>query len=269
VSPLWRNQLRILLGADRLVLSGYRRGLNPALVREESIPLQARPDARNDSAPWRAAVEALPGALVPSRAERPDVTVVLSNHFVRYALLPWNPALKTAEEWMALARHRMSAVHGDAVNDWLIRIAETTPQGPRIVSAVDKALIEELDDRFMGSGASLGSVQPFLMTAFNHIQPLLGNEACWFVTEDAGCMTVALMREGQWQAIGSRWVDERWSTCLPEILARKSAMLALEEPINEAIVCTRAQFDPGMHAMLNTRTVNYDRLAMMLQGSLQ
>lgn len=265
MSPLWRNHLRILLGADRLVLSGYRRGLVPAQTREDSIALQPRSGA----APWRAAMDVLTPALAPSLADRPDATVVLSNHFVRYALLPWNPALKTREEWMALARHRLSSIHGEAVNDWLIRVAETAPQGPRIASAVDKVLLDELDDRFQGTGIALSSVQPFLMTAFNRIQPMLGRDPCWFVIEEAGNLTVSLMREGRWQAIRSRWVDERWSATLPEILERKSAMLALDEPCNRAIVCTRHAFDPAMHRSLNARAVSFDQLALSLNGSLQ
>lgn len=249
-----------MLGADALTLSAWRRGFRPTLVREESIALHARPGA----APWQAAIEALPVALAPSLAERPEVTVILSNHFVRYALLPWNDTLKTAQEWTDLARHRLSAIHGDAVNGWLVRVAETHPQGPRIVSAIDKGLLEALDDQLCGSGVMLKSVQPYLTTAFNQAQKEIARESCWFVIEDSGCLTVSLLLDGRWYAIRSGWVDERWTDSLPDILERKAAMLALQQPCNRAIVCTRQYVDAARHASLRLQTLDFTKLAMAL-----
>jgi hypothetical protein len=264
---LWRNHLRVVLGTDRLTLSAYRRGLRPALLREESIPLRCA--AGPAAAPWRAAVEALSAALAPSAAERPEVTVILSNQFVRYALLPWNPALKSADEWTALARHRLAGIHGEGINDWLVRVSETVHQGARVASAVDCELLDALDDKVTGSGCHLKSVQPYLMTAYNQIQRQMelgeiGRDSCWFVIEESGCLTVSLMRNGDWQALRSRWVDEHWQASLPEILERKAALLSLEEPCNQAIVCTQQAFDPALHGRLRTHALDYDKLALAI-----
>lgn len=267
--PMWRNRLRVLVGSDRLMLSSYRRGLLPTLMREECIPVTA---AAGEEA-WRAAMAALPAALAPSLTDRPDVTVVLSNEFVRPLLLPANAALRTPQEWTALARHRLTAVHGEAVQDWLVRVAETTPGGPRIACAMDRGLLDAIDEHLAGSGAHLASVQPYLMTAYNQLQSLIGNESCWLVIEEAGCLTLSLLQQGQWQAIRRRWVDPDWCDELPDILARKAAMLALDQPCQRAIVCSRrpagdsgTRWPPGAASpfQISLQSLDYDSLALSL-----
>ena len=55
--------------------------------------------------------------------------MVLADQFVRYALLAWNPALKSEEQWLALARHRLGSVHGAPAADWDVKLTETAPGG--------------------------------------------------------------------------------------------------------------------------------------------
>lgn len=262
--PMWRNQLRILVGGSRVLLNSYRRGLLPSQMREDCVSVSPQPGAE----PWRAALAALPGAMAPSLAERPDVTVVLSNQFVRYVLLPPNPALQTPQEWNALARHRFTAIHGEVTNDWLVRVSETAPEGARIASAIDIGLLDALDDCFAGSGAHLSSVQPYLMTAFNHVQPQLGRAPCWLVIEEEGCLTLSLLAAGRWEALRSRWVDAGWEAELPRLLARKQALLGLDEPCRRAILCSTGTADartvlPDGHG-LELQRVDYDRIALNL-----
>src|ERR1700752_1678260 len=108
LSLLWRDQVRIGVAPDRLIVAGYQRGVNPRLVRREILEVPP-----NDAGPaWQAAVDAVPDALASSRAGRPEVSIVLSNCFVRYALVPWDPTLRTEAEWLGLARHRLVALHG-------------------------------------------------------------------------------------------------------------------------------------------------------------
>ena len=100
VSLLWRNHIRISLCAE----SSCSPPTSAACARKGKAsvtPVQGNP---NDPE-WRAALDALPAALAGFHGH--DVSVVLADQFVRYALLPWNAALKSAEQWLALARHRL------------------------------------------------------------------------------------------------------------------------------------------------------------------
>lgn len=243
MSLLWRNHVRIGLCPDRLIVAGQRKGLLPGRRSEQSHRDILALDSMDGASPWRAAVEALPGALEMAGGEKPEVTVVLSNHFARYLLLPWNAQLKTEAEWESLARHRLSSVYGSNAEDWLLQSSQTAHEGPRVVCAADRAMVEALGDQVTACGAVLASVQPYLMAAFNRVRSLIGQRSCWLVLEERGRLTLALFGQGGWHAIRSRRADERWQAQLPEILQREEALLGVEAPCTEAFVYSEAEIE--------------------------
>jgi len=243
VSLLWRNKkLRIGIAPDRIHLTGAK-----------SVELAA-----NDGS-WTEPVAALGAALAGRKGE---AAVVLADQFVRYALLPHNEALKTPEQWQALATHRFSALHGPRAAEWQVTVTETSPLGPRIACAVDRALITRLAEVFTAAGLHLASVQPFLVAAFNRIRKTVGNGSCWIVVEEPGRLTLALLRRGMWLAIRSRRVEKGWRHVLPEILERESAFLGLSDPVTRVIICSQGQFDTGMYEAWRTEALGYRELAL-------
>jgi len=220
----------------------------------KAVELQASDD-------WLAAVEALPEILKSHKTR--DASVVLADQFVRYALLPWNEAVKSSEQWLALARHRFSALHGAVAAGWDVKVTETAPLGARLACAVDRELIERLASCFVAAGVHLVSVQPFLVAAFNRIRKTVGNASCWIVVEEPGRLTLALIRRGAWVAIRSRRSDARWMSLLPEILERESVFLGLDEPCTRVIVCAQGEFDPQMHDAWRAHALSYRELALV------
>ena len=243
MSLLWRNkQLRFGLAPDRIYVSGAR-----------AIELAA-----NDGS-WHAPVQALESSLGGMKGE---AAVVLADQFVRYALLPWNPTLKTEEQWLALARHRFGAIHGASSAQWDLKVTETAPMGPRLVCAVERSLIEALAAKFVAEKIALVSVQPFLVAAFNRIRTHVGTGSCWIVVEEPGRLTLALIQRGAWMAIRSRRADARWREMLPDILERESAFLGLSEPCTSVIVCVDGEFDAEMHESFRAQALSYRELVL-------
>lgn len=257
------RRLRIGLAPDRLLVATYSGFLRPALDAAETIPVSGR-----DLPPWRPAVDALPAAIAPHSSRKPQTTVILSGHFVRYALLAPDPALATAEEWLAYARHRMESVHGHAVAEWDLRVAETSRDGPRLACAVDRALLEAVDARVAEAGAVLVSVQPYLMAAFNRVRARLGGRSCWLAIAEPGRLALVLMQNGAWRSIRCRNVDEGWQHRLPEILARESAALALGQPCEDVIVVAPDTFDSEPEGSLRVRDLTLPRGASQAHQSL-
>jgi len=260
VSLLWRNHLRISLGAERLVLADHERGLRRGKGSTSVTPVQGNP---NDPE-WRAALDALPAALAGFGGR--DVSVVLADQFVRYALLPWNAALKSAEQWLAMARHRLEAVHGAAAAGWDVQLTETAPSGPRLACALDRELLAELAAKLVAAEVRLVSVQPFLVAAFNRlrsgIRKAVGDGSCWLVIEEPRRLTLAFIQRGVWVAVRSRRIDSGWRAALPELIQRESAFLALSEPCTRVIVCAQDDFDPDLHEAFRTEAVDYGELAL-------
>jgi len=242
LSWLKRKHLRIGLGAKRVMVSGAK-----------AVELPSADD-------WRPAVEALPEILKSHKSR--EASVVLADQFVRYALLPWNEAVKSPAQWLALARHRFAALHGAAAAEWNVKVTDTAPRGPRLACAVDKELVDALVAAFVTAGVKLVSVQPFLVAAFNRIRQMVGNASCWIVVEEPGRLTLALAQRGAWVAIRSRRSDERWRVALPEILEREGAFLGLNEACTRVIVCAQGEFDPQMHDAWRAHAVSYRELAL-------
>lgn len=230
MSLSWRRRLRAGICPDRLILGKETIGTDSPL-------------------------DALSEAL--ARHRKAQVTLVLANAFVRYALMPANPALTSDEQWLALARHRLASVLGEAA-DWDIRVADTG--GARIAAAVPRSLLEELEARVDGVGASLVSVQPYLMAAFNSLRGRAPKGDWWLVVEEPQRLTLALVRDGGWAALRTRRTDERWRIVLPEILERESALLGFDSAAARVTVCVDGGFEET-HEHLAIEAVEYRRCA--------
>jgi hypothetical protein len=242
LSWLKKKPLRIGLGAKRLIVSGGK-----------AVELQAGDD-------WRGALAALPEILKAHRGS--EASLVLADQFARYALLQHNDAVRTSEQWLALARHRFGALHGAIAGDWEVKVTQTAPLGARLACAVDQELMKSLISCFVAAGVRLISVQPFLIAAFNRIRKTVGNGSCWIVVEEPGRLTLALLQRGAWVAIRSRRSDDRWRVVLPEILERESAFLGLDEPCTRVIVCAQGEFDLEMHDAWRAQKLSYRDLAL-------
>ena len=240
----WRSRhLRVGMGPDRIILTG--------------APAVEVPDGDGG---WHAALPALAQALEGRKSA--EASVVLADAFARYVLLPWNETLKTPEQWLALARHRFSGLHGERAAEWDVKVSETAPKGPRLACAVDLELINKLKEQFLAAGILLVSVQPFLVAAYNRIHKSVGNGSCWVVVEERGRLTLVLIQRGAWLAIRSRRCDGRWRLVLPEILERESAFLGVSEPCTRVIVCAQAGFDTEMHQNWRAHALSYRDLAL-------
>ena len=246
MSLLWRKKtLRIGLGPDSIIVSGSR----------DVVHVQGE-----GAGDWRSALAALPEVLKSHRNE--DASLVLADQFVRYALLPWNAALKSEAEWAALAQHRFAALHGAPATEWQVKVTETAPCGARLACAVERELISGLAEQFVVAGVRLESVTPFLVAAFNRIRKQVGNGSCWIVVEERGRLTLALIQRGQWVAIRARRSDDRWRSLLPEILERETAFLGLAEPCTRVIVCAQGSFDVELHNHWRAHAMSYRELAL-------
>jgi hypothetical protein len=177
-----------------------------------------------------------PVAELRSRAGKAPLTVVLSNHFVRYALLAPSRALASREEWLALARHTFETTYGRAAASWELRVSPGDRGKARIATGVDATLVEALR-----AIPQIVSVQPYLMVAFNRERKAL-REPAWLVLHEPGRLTAALVDAGEWKLVRSRQSRQPLAEALPGFLEREGASLG--EEISERVLLQSEEAAP-------------------------
>jgi hypothetical protein len=141
------------------------------------------------------------------------VTLVLSNHFVRYAVLPWSDGLSTPAEEEAYLRHHFAKIHGERAKGWSLRASEAPRAAPRLASAIDTALAEALKAAFPKEGkAKLVSVQPELMEAANRWRQAIPAAGAWLVLAEPERACIALHAGQGWRSVQNAKGD--WFTLL-------------------------------------------------------
>jgi hypothetical protein len=221
VSLSWRNETRISLAPDRVALARVSRGWNRSVSAKHVIDV-----APTGAVDWSAAIEALRQALQDPAWRKADATVVLSNHFVRYALVPWSEHLVKNDEKRAWVEHHFEVLYGALGVPVEYRWTDDRPSAPWLASAVDAQLIAEIGASFSAASVRLASVQPYLMAAFNRCRPHLKNASAWIVLPERGRVCFASVAKGEWQAVTCRSIGEDWQDELTRFLDRERLLTA-------------------------------------------
>ncbi|HEX6735809.1 MAG TPA: hypothetical protein VF096_13440 [Azonexus sp.] len=216
MSPLSRERLLVGLAPERLgaVRLGFWRRRQH--LGEQALAL-APPAA---GAPWASGIETLELLLDDPAWRSRTLSVALSSHYVRYAVLPRGRHLALPEQ-TELAQVVFRKLFGELASDWECRISpgdgETT-----VASAVPTALLDALRAACQGR-VTLHSVQPGLMSIFNRVRAGIGRHDGTLAVVEAGRITLAALAAGAWQTVTSRaWEPE----ALPALLAELGELSA-------------------------------------------
>ena len=197
MSLLWRDRIGIALGPERVTLVRLARGLRPRVMAKRSETVLPQ----SGDAAWRAALDKLVKILALPEWQNADATVVLSNHLVRYACIPWNESVSGEDEQLALARHRFTHIYGDAAQGWELKLSSAQNSAPRLASAVDAGLLDAIRQSLAQNRLDLRSIQPYLMASFNRYAKRINNDNVWFAAKESGKLCLALLKGGQWQRV--------------------------------------------------------------------
>ena len=222
MSPSWRERVRIALSLKRVALVRLSRGWKPAVSDRKIVQCGPAPGG----AAWGPAVEALRKVLAYPSLRAAQATIVLSNHFVRYLLIPWNPSLTTEAEELAFARMRFVKVYGEAAHGWMLKISGATPGTAQVASAIERPLLDAVTAALGDSPLRLRSVQPGLMAVCNSWRATIARDA-WIALAEPGRLLLGLLRAGQWQSLRGRPLNGE-ASALAEVLEQERLLLGIE-----------------------------------------
>jgi hypothetical protein len=257
---LWSHKsLRVIVCPDQVALLPLQGTLGlRGLRRAFHDPVVLSCTAASGGQPWRAAVRELEMALPDFAKGGAAATVILSNHFLRYTLVPWHAELADAEEELAFARHCFSKVYGNEAQAWELRLSHEASEMPRLASAVDAELLSALRGVFAGAAVPLRSVQPHLMAAFNGFRKRLQQPGAWFALLEPGNLCLARLQRGNWMQLRSVRIGSAWREELPLILEREAFLADSPEVPHEVYVCGA---DPDDAALPQVESWRFHALA--------
>jgi hypothetical protein len=209
-----------------VVLVRFPRGLRREVAEKKILPC---PDnqAGTSGPAWQAAVDTLSSTVRGWSRSKAEATVILSNHFVRYSLVPWSDQLNGEQETMDFARHCFVEVYGDAAATWRLRVSSDGAGASRVASAVEPELLEAITQAFDASPLRLRSVQPYLMAAYNQWRPCFDGKTAWFALAERGRLCLTQFHENHWHSLRSLPVGDSLDQELPAILERESYLTGL------------------------------------------
>ncbi len=226
MSPLFPTEFCIALAPGRIEITRRAYGLKR---RIESWRRADLAPSGGESSGWRFAVDALAELLAGESSVRGRVQVVLSSHWVRFLVVPWNAGISTPVEFEHYARACFEQVHGEVVANWELRVDPAPAGQGRMACAVDRDLLGGLTELIEHSGSRLVGVQPYLMHAFNPIASLVGRRRFLFVLVEPGRATLAAADQGAWCSVSNTPMTEAAGT-LPALIERELQLVGDEAP---------------------------------------
>jgi hypothetical protein len=228
---LWRDRLTLALAPERIVLVRGSGGPRPKLLAKTIVPVTGA------EAGWKAAVDTMARTLKSDRQWQDAlVSVVLSNSFVRYQLVPSSDEINGAEERDAYVRQSFTQVYGDAAAAWVFAVSDAPRGAAWLVCAMDRDLLLLLEQSVTQSNSKLVSVAPHIMPTFNSARHAIKRKDCWFVQVEKDRLLLALISGGHWQTMSSRKiVGERWQQELPLLLERELRLYGMSQVPREVV----------------------------------
>lgn len=228
-----RDHYVAVLAPGYVTLVRRRRGLHGECDLKADQPV-----ATVDGGPLAAslaAADALAVLLDRPEVGHGDLSIVLSNHFVRYQIVPWSDAVGTPDELIALARIGFEQVYGSEAAQWQIEVAPEAAGKPRLAAAVSLALIDRLRTVAATSRLRLRAVQPYLVAAFNRLaEPRRRQDVLFVLAEPArACLLIAV--GGQWRGVRVS-ASEDTPEALAALIERECQLLGLSDETTPEIL---------------------------------
>lgn len=175
---------------------------------------------KSAGSPWLAELGLLEGLLSEARRGLP-LSITISNHYMRYRLVPAPPLSMPSAGVQSLIQHCFRETYGDVVDDWQIRANPMPDSGDVVACAVDRALMEGLRAMVDKYGLRLVSAQPYFMSGFNATCRRIDGAPACFVQAEPGRIMLGTVRDKKWQGLRALAATPQWEEELSAHIERE------------------------------------------------
>ena len=185
---------------------------------------------------WQHAINQLDnllGDFLPAQQMKPNaqqikpntpLQIVLGSDLVRYVALPAQAVMMNLAEKNAYANAAFKEIHGANADDWQIACNDAAPQQAIIATAIDKKLLEHLNQLALTHQLKLKSVKPYLMVAMNGLAKQLAKTTGYLAIVEHSRLTLVMLQQGQCQQLRSQVISDDWQAELKHMLMRESVL---------------------------------------------
>ena len=231
MSPLWRDRTHAFLAPGRVDLVRYSRGIK----RRSPARLTAACGQKPSLPPWEAPLEQL-RKMLPNAAGT-ELTVTLSNHFVRYAVISAGTKIENPTELYAYAAFRMREIFGDRVAAWELGVSKWDSSSGGICAAMERDLLERLQALAVDQKVELKGTEPYLGDAIDQWCARFNRKKTWFALVETGRLCVASLRDGAWQRISSRRILRSAEDELLATLEQEAILFSAgKDPVEQVVL---------------------------------
>lgn len=225
---LSKDQMHIFMHPQQLTLvrlSGY---FKKRVLHQAAIPCAAHQDGNK----WAPAVSALGAALQDKQWRDMQPSIILSNHFMRYTVIPWNKLLSNKAEKQAYLRHCFTLAYGESAKSWDLRMSDAGLNMPALASGIDQNLLLALRDVMAQANLDCQHIQPHLMIAINQLskQGVISTiqNSAWFVLLETGRICISLINEGVFVSVKTYAVESDMAQQVSALIKRESVICGLD-----------------------------------------
>lgn len=200
MSPSWlepfkrtmrRESHHILLAPYRVEFSHERHGDSA-----EHLVLECNAAANSG---WPNSIAMMTAGLERLEWRDADVHISLSNHFVRYALVPGLATLRARDERMLAARHQLAAIYGERTQRWQLALHDWRGTHDSIAAGTAQDLLQQLVAATTQAQLNLCAVEPVFATAFNALRQEIRKAPTWFCVAEPGRLVLAYFENLHWR----------------------------------------------------------------------
>jgi hypothetical protein len=220
VSPSWRDRFTAVVAPEAVALVRRRHGWSASPELHADVPCAAPTP--------QAALDALRIVLARDDVGTGTLTLLLSNHFVHYLLLPWRAEIGQPAELAAYAAVVFDETFGSEPGGRTLLTARARAPGARVAIGLDPAFLAGLRAAVTASSLRLVSIQPYLPAVFDRLRPALPARDFMFVLAEPTRSCLMLASGGGWRSLRSIAVAARPRE-LANMIEREAQLAGLAE----------------------------------------
>jgi len=226
VSLLLVNQVLAVLSTDSVAIVRRTLGLRRRIVDQKQVHFPKQIDNSNaEVVIWQPAINQLDILINSMKVKsKSQLNITLASDFVRYLALPPQPLYMSTAEKIAYAIAAYREIYGSVVDEWEVRLQDTPMHDTTIVAAIDKRLLEALNQVALKYQLKLITVKPYLMSAFNNLTKQIGRSSGYLVIVEFKRLLLINLQQGKCVNVRMFNLGSDWQAELKSLMVRESVL---------------------------------------------